>query len=677
MTNKTLRFVSLVFTLFILAGSSVFAGASDSAFKSGFDVSIDRVIANNQVVSQSKNNLLEDDDFFFIQVDVTAVKDIEKGHVEASLRGRQSGDVVADATGTFDIFAGESFSTFLFLVLNDGLKKETDFELTVKIVNARGSSEQKTYGIKTKQTRSRGTLDVSIDKVTLNNHVLAASRNTFVEEEDVFNVVVEFTPREDSEFSHVEAILKDLRSGNVVADSTGTFDLFEDLTSTISLRLELLEDLRKSDAFELTIRVVNADGDLATKTYGIRMEDGASKSSGLDISIDSVEVKDKIVVPDETNFVILGESSKEIDVKVKLTSLENIENARIDAVLMFENGNVVADTTANFNINKDQSVTKDLELSLVSKLTEGNMRLKIRVTDAEGNSMEKVYGLRFSRQKTPFLLSSISLDQGNIQAGKSVGITLNIKNMGVMPIEAVVAKVSIEELGISSTRFVDKITSKASEEFVLRIPENANAGTYTIRAELTSQFSNEKETSQVFVAVNGREQAEAPGNKLKISVPIAVQDLRNDGTEVAYPVTFTNNDAAPHVYTILLESPESLDLRIGDSNTFVLNTKESNTISVYASTRSKVAGEKTFNVVVKENNKVLKIVQLKANVAAESGIIGTGLKTFLMVILIIIAIGLAGAGLYFGLRSYFQRDDSEESAEDSVVQEIPEGEAYY
>ena len=42
---------------------------------------------------------------------------------------------------------------------------------------------------------------------------------------------------------------------------------------------------------------------------------------------------------------------------------------------------------------------------------------------------------------------------------------------------------------------------------------------------------------------------------------------------------------------------------------------------------------------------------------------------------ILIAIGLAAVGLFYGLRDYFQGEGEE--ADNSVIQEIPEGEAYY
>ena len=86
MAKNMLKTVLSMFALFILASSTVFAGTSGtfSSSSSGFDVSIDRVIVNSQVVSQSRNNLLVDSNVFVLTVDATAIKTLEKGHIAAT-----------------------------------------------------------------------------------------------------------------------------------------------------------------------------------------------------------------------------------------------------------------------------------------------------------------------------------------------------------------------------------------------------------------------------------------------------------------------------------------------------------------------------------------------------------------------------------------------------------------
>jgi len=662
--------IKKILTAFLL----IFGLLAGSVSASSFDVSIDRVIVNGKVMSQSSNNLIDDANVFSVLVDFTAVQTLEKAHIEATLRGRQSSDSVSDATSTFDLAKNTSATKALTLTLIDSLKRETEFDLKVKIVDADGSSEQKNYVIKTKKTALRKALDVSIDRVKVNNQVIAASKANFIDESNDFDVLVEFTALEDLEDAHVEAVLKDLNTGNVVADASPIFDLAEDSSSSKLLKLELLDVLKQSNSFELTIKIIDADGNSVSQVYGLRMRDGAFASGTLDISIDSVEVEDDVVAANENNFLVLGEK-KDIDVDVRLTSLENVEDAHVDAILTLENGDVAADATLTFDIGKNLQTIKRLELPILSKFRQNSLKLKIRITDADGNFAEKLYGLKISQQKSPFVVSYATLNPENGQAGKSLGVALSFKNLGASPLEDIIATVSIPELGVSSAKAINLIDNKQdllTQEFVLRIPEDAETGTYTLRSEVKSQFSGQSEVKEIPFFVAGKTSQVLSNEKLVINLPIVKQDMKNDGSEVIFPITFTNKGTEANTYVIMLDGSGWADLRLKDSNIFVLKPLESKTLNVYASTRAKVTGEQIFLVTVKSDDKVLRQLPLKGNATSAEGLV---LKSILKAFLILVVVVIAAFGLFVGVRRYFGNNSNK-----SFASEIPdkvEGEVYY
>ncbi len=679
--NKKISVLASFFAIFIVMLSG-FSYAGTSSF-SGFDVSIDRVTVNGNVVSESKSNLIDDSNAFSVITEFTAVRALDDAHVEAVLRGRQTGDVVSDATGTFDMLEGQNSLVLLNLVLTDGLKREDEFDLTIKIIDVRGNSEQKTYGIKTRDTRTRGRLDVSIDRVFVNSKVVAESKTNFIKESNDFDVLVEFTTLEDLEDARVEAILRDLRSGNVVADASSNFDLSQDSSSAISLRLELLDRLKDSNSFELTVRIADAEGDSVQKVYGLRMRDGSGNgvsgggsSRDLDISIDSLEVESKVVAENENNFVVIGENKKELDLRVRLTSLEDIQDAHVDAILTFENGDVVADATATFDIAEDENSVKKLELPLIGSFGQNSFRLKVRVVDAEGDSEEKVYGLKISKKKFPFVVSSIELSpESSIEAGKALVARVRFKNSGLVPLDGVSAKVSIPELGIASSRFIDAAKSKnqeISEEFTLKILDNAQTGTYTVRSEISSQFGSESEVRELPVFVLGKsEQArQVVNDKLLINVPTLRQNMKNDGSEVIYPIIFTNEGKDANAYTLLLDGADWASLRLAESNTFVLNPKESKTMNIYASAKTAAEGEQIFIVAIKSNDKVLKQIPLKGNVVEGKGLLAAKLKNALEVILIGSVILLVAIGIFYGVKRLVQGGED-------TSEELEEAQTYY
>ena len=519
--------------------------------------------------------------------------------------------------------------------------------------------------------------DVSIDRVKVNGKTVSESRTNFIDEADEFDVNIDLTTTEDISNMHVEAILTDSGTGNTISDSTGTFSLKTNQSTLVALNLQLISVLKKQADFRLAVRIVDVDGDVEEKTYGLKLSGGAKGGAReeLDVSIDSIEIEGDALAENENNFVIIDEGEKKLNLRVRLTALENVEDAHIDAVLAFENGDVVADATTTFDIGDGENAVKDLELPLISKFEQNNFKLKVKVVDAEGDSEEKLYGLRISQKKFPFIVSSIALPE-NAEAGKAIVARLKFKNSGVMPLEGLLVKASIPELGVSSTKFVDQIKNANSafdEEFVLKIPESAQTGTYTLRAEVSSQFSGDSEAREipVFVAGKSEQKTQIVNERLVINVPIGKQDMKNDGSEVIYPMIFTNQGPDANTYTLLLDGSGWADLRLSDSNVFVLKPQESKAINIFASTAANAEGEQIFLATIKSNGKVLKQVPLKGNVVvAAKGLLAAKLKNLLGIALIVAIIALVAVGFFFGARKLVQGQKEE-------IPDEAEGEAYY
>ena len=687
----------LVFGAFF--STLAYAGSSSSTLSSGFDVSIDRVRFNGRIIAESRTNVIADADVFSVVVDFTAVETLQKGHVEAILRGRQTGDVVSDSTGTFDLAKNQSSTAALTLTLIDKLKREDEFDLTIKVVNALGNSEQKTFGIITNQRVSGRQLDVSIDRVKVNAKVVAQSRTNFIDRSNDFDVAVEFTALEDLEDAHVEAILRELESGTVIADATPNFNLADGISSSKLLRIELLDKLKQSNSFELTVKIIDAEGNSVQQIYGLSMRErntisGVTGGGGraLDVSIDSIELENKVLAENENNFVLIDKFKKKFNLKVRLTSLENVKDAHVDAVLAFENGVVVADATSTFDIVKDQNLIKDLDLPTISRFEQNNFKLKVRVVDAEGNIEEKLYSLIISNNKFPFIISSIALSPENsVEAGKNLIARLSFKNSGVVPLEGVTAKISIPELGVSSTKFIDQIRNsrlpEVTEDFILKILDNVQTGTYTVRSEIASQFGGDSEVKEIPVFILGKsdQTIQIVNEKLVIKIPILQQDISDDGSEVIYPITLENKGPDANAYTLLLDGVSWANLRLAESNTFVIKPKESKTIFVYASSKGNLRGEQIFVVTVKGDDKVLKQIPLKGNVVGvfTKNLLAAQLKNVLEIMLIVFVVFIAAIGLFFGINRYTQKEEEladEEYYNRQFSEEIPNkanGEDYY
>ena len=203
--------------------------------------------------------------------------------------------------------------------------------------------------------------------------------------------------------------------------------------------------------------------------------------------------------------------------------------------------------------------------------------------------------------------------------------------------------------------------------------------TYTVRTELASQFGGNKEVKElpVFVLGLSDQTTQVVNDKLIINVPVVEQDVKNDGSEVIFPITLTNQGPDANTYTLLFDGAGWANIRLTESNTFIVEPEESKTVNVFLSTDSKLAGEQLFTVMVKGNDKILNQLTLKGNVVNIQGqLFAVVLKTLLQTILIGLVVLLVALGLYLGARRYIPRKETS----DFVAEDIPDqaqGEAYY
>ena len=666
--------------------------SSSGTFNSGFDISINRVSVNGDVVTESTTNVIQDANSYAVLVEFTSVGVLENGHVEAILRGRQSGLTVSDSSTVFNLGNNQSSAVALRLNLINALRREKDFDLTIRIVDDKGNVEQKVYPITVRtgfNSGAGGNLDLSIDRVRVNGQIVAVAQSNFIDDASTFAVLVDITALEDITNAHGEAILKDLRTGQVVSDATSNFNLAQDNSTTLGMNLNLLNGMKRDDSFELTIRIVDAQGNSVQKIYGLATKghgaNGAKGNGALDISIDTAELEKKTLAEEESNFVIISDSLKEANLKVRVTSLENIENAHIDAILTYGNGDSVSDATLNFNIDDGQSVFKTLKLPLVPYFRENDFKLKIKVTDTEGDFVEKEYGLKLSRQQFPFFIDRLSTNPDeSVEPGKNLQVSVDVGTYGLVPSKGLKLAVSIPELGISSIKFIDDKTSSLKdikEEFTLKIPQNTDEGSYTVRAEVSSLFNN-AETDSREVPINiltiNNQLIQNGNDKLLIKVAVVNQDLKNDGGEVIYPIIFTNQGPSTKSYMLALDPSNWANLRLSESNVFVLKPGQTKTIYVYASAKDNFKGEQTFTAIVKTDGKILKQIPLKANVIESKKNSMFTMRDLLKYSLIAAVVLLVAFGIIVGMRDY-TANNGEQPFDGSYTQ-IPDeeaGELYY
>jgi len=380
-------------------------------------------------------------------------------------------------------------------------------------------------------------------------------------------------------------------------------------------------------------------------------------ANALNVTIDEVKLDNDVLSASSTNKVLDLERDQELDVKVRITAQETQDNAQIEVNIRgYDHDDLIEDITDTFDVKKGISYIKRLKLPLRERLDQDRYKLRVRVEDRDGNTVQETYELEIDTQRHDLQIRDVVLSPGEeVKAGRALLASVRIRNRGERDEEGIKITVSVPELGVSASDFVDELEKDGddddettSEELFLRIPDDAETGEYTLVTEVEFDDGDERETYEQVIRVMGAEKAmEKSLEKTVITVAADAQSLQAGGAEVAYPITLTNAGSSSKTYTVSANGASWATFRVSPSNVVIVDAGESKAVSVYVAANSNApAGEQTFTVTVSSADKVLKQIPLKASVSGASA--AAKLKRGLEVGLVVLVVLLVIIGLIIG-----------------------------
>jgi uncharacterized membrane protein len=372
------------------------------------------------------------------------------------------------------------------------------------------------------------------------------------------------------------------------------------------------------------------------------------------------------------------ERGEDISVKIWLQSNVDLEDVEVEAFISgyeYNDKERMSDTTHIFDMDTNVTYVKKLKLTLPSKVEEDNYKLRIIVSDRDGEEVVQKYSLKIDVKRHLLTIKDVVLSpEGTVQAGRALLATVRVKNIGEKDEESVKVKISIPELGISASDYIDEIEadeSESSEELYLRIPTCSDAGTYVLKADVEYDEGYETVSKEMAVDVAEGEACEAVAPTITPTTPQTIigvgattQDVTAGAGGVIYPLTITNAGATSRTYTIAVSGAEDwADVRISPSNTLIIDAGESKSVFVYVSAKDTAsAGSHMFAVEVSSGGESLKEITLSANVAVAKAPTSS-LRRSLEVGLVVLVILLVILGLIIGFNKLKGSEEEEESAE--------------
>ncbi|MBW2984953.1 putative S-layer protein [Candidatus Woesearchaeota archaeon] len=363
---------------------------------------------------------------------------------------------------------------------------------------------------------------------------------------------------------------------------------------------------------------------------------------------------------DGTTIIRGVERGDEFEVKVHLMSDEDLSDVQVEAYLRgYDHSDIMDDITDVFDMKANVTYVKTLTLELRERMDQDRYQLRVRVEGRNGATFYNDYDLEVEAPSHEVAIRDIIISPENeVMAGRALLTSVRIKNYGDHDEEGVRVRVSIPELGISATDYIDEIEaddSTTTEEIYLRIPSDARSGEYTVEVEVEyddGDEETEEETSIYIVADEAASSTQPVEEKTIITIGPDVQDVQKGGAGVVYPVTITNTGSLSKAYTIEVDGADWASFRVSPSNVLVASPGESQAAYIFVSAEENApTGENTFSVTIKSGNEVLQQAPLKANVLAGSKTTTSSadkVKKGLEVGLIVLVVLLVILGLIIG-----------------------------
>ncbi len=398
--------------------------------------------------------------------------------------------------------------------------------------------------------------------------------------------------------------------------------------------------------------------------------------NALDVTIDEVKLDGDILSPTSSNSVYDFERDQEIEVKVRITANEASDDAQIEVVISgYDHDDEIRDKTDTFDVKQGVTYIKKLTLPLRERMDQDRYRLRIRIEDRDGDTIDATYELVVNTKRHSLRIKDVVLSPGEeVRAGRALLAAVRLRNYGEKDEEGIKVTVSIPELGISASDFVDELEKDGddddettTEELYLRIPDSTETGEYILRTVVVFDDGDEREVDERIIRVIGVEgvMVQEPLTKQKTIITVAAdaQSLQT-GQEVAYPITLTNAGSNSKTYIVSANGASWANFRISPSNVVVIDAGESKSVSIYVTANANaLAGQQTFTVTISSGDKVLKQIPLTANVSVVNTT--AKLKRGLEVGLVVLVVLLVIIGLIIGFSKLRGREEGKEGEEET------------
>jgi lipoprotein-anchoring transpeptidase ErfK/SrfK len=393
-----------------------------------------------------------------------------------------------------------------------------------------------------------------------------------------------------------------------------------------------------------------------------------STALALPITVDKVEVDDVELSPNAVNRFDVLRGDK-IEVEVVFTPSADINDMEIQAFFSGDEHNDVApafDVTPTFDADNGVTYRKKLSIDIHDFFEEDDYKLRLIFSDRNGAELIQSYNIKIDVPRHGMMIRDVIFNpSGHVKAGSALLSIVRLRNIGEKEENDVKVTVSIPQLGVSASDYVDEIENnddeEETEELYLRIPRCAKPGVYDIEVEVGFDDGFRKERANSRIEVTADETCEdgavtgSVKGKTTITIGSQLENVAQGGTAI-FPLTLTNAGRTSRSYTLSVQAGDWADVKVSPTSTIVLDGGKTQTLYAFV-TASKDApiGAQVLTATVSSSGQTLEDITLTANIAkGGKSVLRTLLEWFLIVLVVLLVI----LGLIIGF-SRLKGDDDE------------------
>jgi len=336
-----------------------------------------------------------------------------------------------------------------------------------------------------------------------------------------------------------------------------------------------------------------------------------------------------------------------LNIRVTDYASVNYSNVVITAEFAY-NGKKVSVESAPFEMVAGINYVKTLNLKVPEniKTTAPGDRyvLTVRMQDNRGREIDsQVFDVMVQRANNIIQIQNVIATYA--KSGEPLLVTVVAKNTGSNDIDDVYVKVSIPKLGISTEERLGDISAKdkgddedvATADIPLRIPEDAEDGTYSLKVELYNQDDDIESTATKDIVIDGVTPAE---KFVEVVSAMQTQDVEQ-GQTATYSLRVANLGDSTKTFSVFVEGTDGWATYQINPLVVTLAPETGQTITVAVTVaNSALAGEHKFSVKVKSDDSA-KSLDLAANVKEKTfGVDALLISVIVLAIVLVILIAI-------------------------------------